>query len=62
MMDARGIPTRVCPVCGEDLLTINAVFDDAYEITFYHLDAECAICGTLITAPTPLDLPEESHG
>jgi hypothetical protein len=20
-------------------------------------DAECAVCGTLLTAPTPLDLP-----
>ena len=61
MIDARGIPTRVCPECGEDTFTIHAVFDDAYEITFYHLDAECAFCGCLVTAPTPLDLPEGQH-
>lgn len=61
MMDARGIPTRVCPQCGEDTFVVNVVFDEAYEITFYHLDAECLFCGCLVTAPTPLDLPEGQH-
>jgi hypothetical protein len=30
------------------------VFDN-YEIATYFLDMECAQCGSLATAPTPLD-------
>jgi hypothetical protein len=56
MLDARGIATRVCPNCGSTLFTIQAVFDESYEIAQYFLDAECAICTTRVTAPTPLDL------
>lgn len=56
MLDARGIPTRECPVCASTLFTIQAVFDEAYEIAQYFLDAECAMCHTKLTAPTPLDL------
>lgn len=58
MLDARGIPTRECPSCASTLFTIQASFDDNYEVALYLLNAECAICGTLITAPTPLDLVE----
>jgi hypothetical protein len=58
MLDARGIPTRECPNCGSDLFTIQAKFDDGYEIDFYLLDCECSYCKTKITAPTPLDLVE----
>lgn len=56
MLDARGIPTRECPNCGGDLFTIQAKFDEDYEIGMYLLDAECAYCKTMITAPTPLDI------
>ena len=56
-MDARGIPTSECPDCGGNILRIDAIFDQDYEVAFYMLDAECAQCGTLVTAPTPLDLP-----
>ena len=59
MLDARGIPTRECPSCASTLFTIQAVFDEAYEIAQYFLDAECAICHTKVTAPTPLDLVHE---
>lgn len=58
MLDARGIPTRECPSCASTLFTVQVVFDEAYEIAQYLLNAECAICGTLVTAPTPLDLVE----
>lgn len=58
MLDARGIPTRECPSCASTLFTIQAVFDENYEIGLYLLNAECAICGALLTAPTPLDLVE----
>lgn len=59
VLDARGIPTRECPSCASTLFTIQAVFDEAYEIAQYFLDAECAICHTKVTAPTPLDLVYE---
>jgi hypothetical protein len=58
MLDARGIATRACPNCGSTLFTIQATFDEDYEVSAYFLDAECAICTTRVTAPTPLDLLE----
>lgn len=58
MLDARGIPTRECPNCGSTLFTIQAVFDEEYNIAQYLLNAECAECKTFLTAPTPLDLAE----
>lgn len=57
-IDARGIPTAECPECASSLFTIQASFDpETYEVGLYLLDAECAMCGCKITAPTPLDLP-----
>ena len=56
MLDARGIPTRECPNCASTLFTIQANFDENYEICAYLLDAECSMCQTKLTAPTPLDL------
>lgn len=49
-------PTHVC-VCGSMLWNIKAMFDD-YEISFYFLEMECAECGALATAPTPIDRVE----
>lgn len=57
MMDARGIPTSECPECGGNLIRIDAIFDEEYEVAWYQLDASCSQCGCLLTAPTPLDLP-----
>ncbi len=56
MINARGIATRVCVNCGSDLFTIQAFFDEEYEIAGYLIDCQCAYCNTLLTAPTPLDL------
>lgn len=56
MLDARGIPTRECPTCASELFTIQATFDENYEVALYLLNAECAMCHTKLTAPTPLDL------
>lgn len=40
-------------------MIVKVMFDsDSYEIGMYHLDMECMGCGALLTAPTPLDLPE----
>jgi hypothetical protein len=52
-MDLRGTPTHAC-VCGSRIWNIQAVFDN-YEIATYFLDMECTQCGSLATAPTPLD-------
>ena len=58
-VDARGIPTTECPSCNSNIFKLVAMFDpDDYEVLMYMLDAECAICGSLITAPTPLDHPD----
>lgn len=57
-LDARGIPTRECPNCESDIFIVKVVFDEGYEISGYLLDAQCSFCGTLVTAPTPLDLPD----
>jgi hypothetical protein len=58
MLDARGIPTRECPNCASTLFTVQVMFDENYEIGMYLLNAECAMCHALVTAPTPLDLVE----
>ena len=58
ILDARGIPTRTCPVCKSTLFTVQVSFDEDYEIAGYLLDCECAYCHTKLTAPTPLDLVE----
>ena len=55
-MDLRGTPTHQC-VCGCSIFNLKVVFED-YEIATYFLDMECANCGTLVTAPTPLDRNE----
>lgn len=52
-MDVRGTPTHVCP-CGCNIWNVKVIFDD-YEIATYFLDMECANCGSLATAPTPVD-------
>ncbi len=56
-IDQRGIPTNVCLMCGSNLMLIKAVFED-YELAGYLLDAECAECGSPLTAPCPVDRPE----
>lgn len=52
-MDLRGTPTHQC-ICGSPVWNIHATFDD-YEISTYYLEMQCSECGSLATAPTPLD-------
>ncbi len=52
-MDLRGTPTHVC-VCGCNVFNVKVIFDD-FQIAQYFLDMECASCGSLATAPTPVD-------
>jgi hypothetical protein len=56
-VDLRGEPTHVC-ICGCDVWNVKAAFHD-YEMSYYYRDMECANCGSLATAPTPLDMPED---
>lgn len=52
-IDLRGTPTHVC-VCGNEIFNLKVVFEN-FEIATYFLDMECAQCGSLATAPTPMD-------
>jgi len=61
-MDARGIPTCICPACGFDLLKVAVKIDPSdYELGVYMLDGECVKCGTLLTVATPLDKIKENE-
>lgn len=55
-MDLRGTPTHLC-VCGSQIWNVKVVFDN-FEIGTYFLDMECASCGSIATAPTPVDRTE----
>lgn len=52
-LDLRGTPTHEC-VCGSSVFNLPVVFDN-YEIANYFLDMQCIKCGSIYTAPTPLD-------
>jgi hypothetical protein len=52
-VDLRGTPTHVC-ICGCIVWNVKVIFEDD-EIGSYFLDMECANCGSLATAPTPID-------
>lgn len=52
-MDLRGTPTHVC-ACGCDIWNLKVLFED-FQIATYFLDMECANCGSIATAPTPID-------
>lgn len=52
-MDMRGTPTHVCP-CGSQIWNVKVIFED-FEIATYFLDMECVSCGSVATAPTPVD-------
>jgi hypothetical protein len=52
-IDLRGTPTHLCP-CGSNIWNLKVIFDD-FEIATYFLDMECVSCGSVATAPTPVD-------
>jgi hypothetical protein len=57
-IDARGLPTPVCPVCGEEWLVIPVkFFHESYTIAIWGTDGYCYSCKSKVTACTPLDLP-----
>ncbi len=55
-IDLRGTPTHLCP-CGSQIWNLKVIFED-YEIATYFLDMECVSCGSVATAPTPVDREE----
>jgi len=52
-LDLRGTPTHAC-LCGSLLFSVRCMFEDS-EISLYFTDAECVLCGALVTVPTPVD-------
>ena len=52
-MDLRGTPTHVC-ACGSPIWNLKVSFEDN-QISSYFLDMECVNCGSVATAPTPID-------
>lgn len=52
-MDLRGTPTHEC-ICGSKIFNVPVAFEN-YEISTYFLDMQCVECGSIYTAPTPLD-------
>ena len=55
-IDLRGTPTHLCP-CGSNIWNLKVIFED-FEIATYFLDMECVSCGSVATAPTPVDRKE----
>jgi hypothetical protein len=52
-MDLRGTPTHEC-ICGSKVFNLPVCFQD-FEIATYFLEMQCVECGSMYTAPTPLD-------
>lgn len=59
-LDARGIPTPICPACGCDWLVVPVKFwKETYMIGMWGTEGYCYQCKTEVTACTPKDLPWE---
>lgn len=52
-MDLRGTPTHEC-ICGSKVFNLPVSFEN-FEISTYFLEMQCVECGSIYTAPTPLD-------
>lgn len=59
-LDARGIPTHICPNCFHNMFRLVVTFDD-YVIGSYETTGQCVNCDALVTVPTELDRPEEAY-
>lgn len=51
-MDLRDTPIGDVCICGCEVFVMLGGFVDG-EVAFYFLDAECAMCGSMVTLPTP---------
>jgi len=53
--DLRGIPTFAC-ICGSKIFQVNLMWDEETRLPgWYDLSQTCYECGTVTTAPTPID-------
>lgn len=52
-MNLRGMPAHEC-ICGCNVMWARVVFHEN-SIAMWFLDVKCAECGSLLTAPTPVD-------
>lgn len=61
MIDASGLPTAACPVCGDRWLKVPVMFDaETYEVAAWGTEGECYSCGTVLTVCTPVDANVDS--
>ena len=52
-IDTRGIPSHAC-LCGSLIFKVSCMFEDN-NISLWFTDAECGLCGALVTVPCPAD-------
>lgn len=66
-IDARGIPTAICPLCGSDWFYVPVKFNlETYKISAWGTDGYCYACSSKVTVVTPVDgevvLDEDEDG
>ena len=54
MFDLTGEPTLAC-ICGCLMFEITVMWDDDRAVGWYDLKQKCKDCGSISTAPTPID-------
>jgi hypothetical protein len=55
-IDARGIPTAVCPLCGSDWFYVPVKFNlETHKISAWGPDGYCYSCSSKVTVVTPVD-------
>jgi hypothetical protein len=54
MFDLTGEPTLAC-ICGCLMFEITVMWDDDRTVGWYDLRQKCKDCGSISTAPTPID-------
>lgn len=52
--DLRGKPTLAC-ICGCKMFIITVMWDEDRTVGWYDLTQQCKECGSISTAPTPID-------
>jgi hypothetical protein len=55
-VDASGVPTAGCPICGDRWILVPMLFDEeTYDVAAWGTEGTCYSCGTKVTVCTPLD-------
>jgi len=59
-IDATGIPTPVCPLCGCDWIMVPMTFDyETYDVAAWGTEGECFSCKSKVTVCCPVDKDSE---